>query len=77
MPWVSSTPPWTGKRARCCPPAPWRRRGVAAAAGDVFYAVPDGELVNPNFLWYEEVDLGFDAANPLRSDVEQFQSSVR
>ena len=34
---------------------------VAAAAGDVFYAMPDGEPVNSNYLWYEEVDLGFDA----------------
>ena len=34
--------------------------GVAAAAGDLFYAEPDGDAVNPNYLWHEEVDLGLD-----------------
>ena len=34
--------------------------GVSAASGDIFYATPDGDLVNTNFLWHEEVDLGLD-----------------
>ncbi len=34
--------------------------GVSAAAGDVFFAEVDGDPVNPNSLWYEEMDLGFD-----------------
>jgi hypothetical protein len=37
--------------------------GPVSAAGDVFYAEPDGEIVNPNYLLFEEVDLGV-AAGP-------------
>lgn len=35
--------------------------GVAAAAGDIYYATVDGSAVGTNWLWYEEVDLGQDA----------------
>ncbi len=35
--------------------------GVSAAAGDIFYADVDGEAVNPNYLWYEETNLGLAA----------------
>jgi hypothetical protein len=32
--------------------------GVSAAAGDIFYAQPGGGPINPNYLWYEETDIG-------------------
>ena len=35
--------------------------GVSSAAGDIFYATVGGAAANPNYLWYEEEDLGLDA----------------
>lgn len=35
--------------------------GFSTAPGDIFYADIDGDPVNPNHLWYEEMDLGLDA----------------
>jgi len=34
--------------------------GISAAAGDVFFAQPDGTPINTNWLWHEEADLGLD-----------------
>ncbi len=34
--------------------------GTSTAAGDVFFALPDGEPMNPNYLWFDEADLGLD-----------------
>ena len=35
--------------------------GVAAAAGDIYYAEPDGDPANTNYLWYQETDVGLEA----------------
>jgi hypothetical protein len=37
--------------------------GNSAAAGDIFYAVVDGDPVNTNYLWHEETALGLDPGN--------------